>query len=248
MEKLIFPITKREAEKRGIKYSSEANKNALFPSRLRELRKERDVSQATLASALGVSKSTIGLYETGDTLPDAKTIYDIAKYFSVSSDYLLGLSDATKQEFHDFAEMTHFSHLTVAHLQTLGGLGCDTLRNRRNRASFEYLFLSNEFDEILALLREYLDTTSIDFPENNNGLIDMYCELDEKISGISDGLLHVVTSPLLAQTLLSKAQRKIQEAFETVKKNIDDVGGWDKLYAQTKTAPSAADHKGSKND
>ena len=73
MEQLVFPVTKKAAEKQGGVYSSDANKNALFPSRLRELRKEKGVSQDQLANELGVSKSTIGLYETGDTLPDAKT-------------------------------------------------------------------------------------------------------------------------------------------------------------------------------
>ena len=92
MERLIFPVTKKEAEKSERKYSSENNKNALFPSQLRELRKEKGISQETLARDLGVSKSTIGLYETGDTLPDAKTLHDLAVYFGVSSDWLLGLS------------------------------------------------------------------------------------------------------------------------------------------------------------
>lgn len=92
MERLIFPTTKKEAEKSGIPYSSEANKKALFPSQLKELRKKKGISQETLARDLGVSKSTIGLYETGDTLPDAKTLHDIAIYFDISSDWLLGLS------------------------------------------------------------------------------------------------------------------------------------------------------------
>lgn len=93
MEKLIFPVTKKAAEKSGRKYSSEENKNALFPSRLRELRSGRGISQETLAHDLGVSKSTIGLYETGDTLPDAQTLHDLSAYFGVSADWLLGLSD-----------------------------------------------------------------------------------------------------------------------------------------------------------
>ena len=93
MEQLVFPVTKKAAEKQGGTYSSEANKNALFPSRLRELRKEKGVSQDQLSKELGVSKSTIGLYETGDTLPDAKTLRDLAVYFDASADWLLGLSD-----------------------------------------------------------------------------------------------------------------------------------------------------------
>ena len=98
MEKLIFPVTKKEAEKAGALYSSEANKKSLFPSQLRELRKEKGVSQEAVARELGVSKSTIGLYETGDTLPDAKTLYELAKYYDVSADYLLGLSTARSKD------------------------------------------------------------------------------------------------------------------------------------------------------
>ena len=102
MDRLIFPVTKKEADKQGIKYSSQKNKEALFPSRLRELRKGKgkDVSQEALARKLGFSKSTIGLYETGDTLPDAKTLRDLAVYFDVSADYLLGLSDIKTNKTH----------------------------------------------------------------------------------------------------------------------------------------------------
>lgn len=92
MDNPVFPITKIEAEKQGVPYSSEANRRAIFPSRLRELRKKKNVTQARLASALGVSKSTIGLYETGDTLPDARTLRGIVDYFHVSADWLLGIS------------------------------------------------------------------------------------------------------------------------------------------------------------
>lgn len=98
MKQLRFPVTKKEAERTGATYSADANKNALFPSRLRALREERGVSQAALALALGVSKSTIGLYETGDTLPDIKTADDLADYFGISADYLLGRIDVRSRD------------------------------------------------------------------------------------------------------------------------------------------------------
>ena len=54
MEQTFFPVTRREAERSGTKYSSEKNKNAGFPSRLRELRKKKGVSQyAELAKQIG---------------------------------------------------------------------------------------------------------------------------------------------------------------------------------------------------
>lgn len=121
MERLIFPVTKKEAEKKGIKYSSQKNKDALFPSRLRELREKKGISQATLAHDLGVSKSTIGLYETGDTLPDAKTLYDLAAYFCVSSDYLIGLSNVrnTSPSIRKICEITGLSERSCTNLMAI---------------------------------------------------------------------------------------------------------------------------------
>ena len=43
-----------------------------------------------LGKVIGVAESTISLYETGKREPDYKTLANIASYFSVSIDYLLG--------------------------------------------------------------------------------------------------------------------------------------------------------------
>lgn len=119
MERLIFPVTKKEAEKQGIKYSSQKNKEALFPSRLRELREKKGISQEGLARDFEVSKSTIGLYETGDTLPNAKTLHDLAIYFDVSADYLLGLQDtpSTDADIKSVCEYTGLSEFAVNYLK-----------------------------------------------------------------------------------------------------------------------------------
>lgn len=89
----IFPYSKGEAEKAGVKYSSETNRNAFFPATLRMLRDIRGVSQAQFALDVDITKSTASLYEQGDTVPDIKTLARIAEYYDVSADYLLGLSE-----------------------------------------------------------------------------------------------------------------------------------------------------------
>lgn len=91
MESLTFPITK--ADGHDILNRSKINRNAKFPSRLRELRAQKKISQEELRKALGVSKSTISLYEQGDTIPDVKNAVALAEYFQVSCDYLLCQSD-----------------------------------------------------------------------------------------------------------------------------------------------------------
>ncbi len=61
-----------------------------FKDRLRQLRIARGYSQISLAEALGVSKSTIGSYETGDRKPSYDGQAKIAEFFHVSVDYLRG--------------------------------------------------------------------------------------------------------------------------------------------------------------
>ena len=65
----------------------------VFAERLLELRKEKNISQATLANALGVSYSVICYWETDRSEPTAPNIVKIAEFFNVSSDFLLGLEN-----------------------------------------------------------------------------------------------------------------------------------------------------------
>ncbi len=63
-----------------------------FASAIKRLRIERGITQEQLASMLKVSRSTIGMYETGSREPDFETCEAIADIFNVDMDYLLGRS------------------------------------------------------------------------------------------------------------------------------------------------------------
>ena len=65
----------------------------MLGERLKELRKEKKVKQKELAAILGIQESAISLYETNRNTPNDKTKVEIAKYFDVSLDYLLGVID-----------------------------------------------------------------------------------------------------------------------------------------------------------
>lgn len=62
---------------------------------LKELRKKQKVSQQKLATKLGVSRSTVAMWEIGASQPDNNMLLQIASYFNVSIDYLLGNETAT---------------------------------------------------------------------------------------------------------------------------------------------------------
>ena len=62
-----------------------------FAGRFIKLR--RDQTQAEFAEFLGISRPTVGFYESGERIPDAITLERIARRCNVSADWLLGLSD-----------------------------------------------------------------------------------------------------------------------------------------------------------
>lgn len=64
-----------------------------FPTALRDLMRSKKVNQETLANELGFSRQTISQYCSGASDPGLNTLVKIAKYFDVSTDYLLGVSD-----------------------------------------------------------------------------------------------------------------------------------------------------------
>lgn len=64
-----------------------------FGERLKELRIENGLTQLQLAEILDISKSNISKYEAGSVEPNLDIITKSAVYFSIPTDYLLGLSD-----------------------------------------------------------------------------------------------------------------------------------------------------------
>ena len=62
----------------------------MLENNIRNLRKERNMSQDELAEKLGVSRQSISLWETGQTQPSLENVLSLASIFHVSTDALLG--------------------------------------------------------------------------------------------------------------------------------------------------------------
>lgn len=65
-------------------------------ARLRELRRERELTQSDLAKAILVPRVTYTHYELGKRTPDLDTIIQLARFFDVTLDYLLGISEVRR--------------------------------------------------------------------------------------------------------------------------------------------------------
>ena len=61
-----------------------------FPLILAELRDRNGLTQAQLGESVGLSRSTISMYELGKRIPDLPTLEKFADYFNVDIDILAG--------------------------------------------------------------------------------------------------------------------------------------------------------------
>ena len=60
--------------------------------RIKYLRESNNITQTELAKKLNVTRSGVNAWEMGITVPSTQYVVLLAKYFSVSADYLLDLS------------------------------------------------------------------------------------------------------------------------------------------------------------
>lgn len=74
-------------------YITFGDENMNFQKRLKELREEKGITQVDLAKALKTSQGLISQYESGAKHPGLEVIKRIAKFFNVSTDYLIGDTD-----------------------------------------------------------------------------------------------------------------------------------------------------------
>ncbi len=70
----------------------------MLKDKLKELRKKKGITQTEFAKEFNISVGTIGNWETGNREPDYEMLKKIAKYFNVSTDYLLGETDEIKEK------------------------------------------------------------------------------------------------------------------------------------------------------
>ena len=61
----------------------------MVSEKIKSLRLTNAYTQITLANKLGVTRSTVKVWEMGTSMPSAKNIIELSNIFNVSTDYLL---------------------------------------------------------------------------------------------------------------------------------------------------------------
>lgn len=85
----------------------------MFGEMIHNLRKSRNLSQVDVAKALGVSKQTVSNWENDNILPSIDMLIKVARFFSVSTDYLLELDSR------NYLEVSGLTQEQLSHIQMI---------------------------------------------------------------------------------------------------------------------------------
>lgn len=118
-----------------------------FSEKFKELRKSRGLSQQELATYLHTSKSSVNMYERGEREPGLEMLENIADYFNVDMDYLMGKTN--------IANKTLMMNVKPGYQTTLG----ERIKELRQRAGLTQEELAKEIG--------YSTKTSISKIEND---------------------------------------------------------------------------------
>lgn len=99
-----------------MKTADNNSKFPIFSSRLTELRGVK--SRQSVANDLEITRQSLEYYEKGLRLPDVQILAKIAKYYNVSADYLLGLTEQ-KNADKDLAAAADYLGLSEKSIETL---------------------------------------------------------------------------------------------------------------------------------
>ena len=149
----------------------------MFPERLKQLRKEKGMTQLDLAKALDVSGGTVAMWETGKRKPSFEMLDKLTEVFEKRLDYILGVSDdptpfkpgegealvkgrwIVQEEYEDV--MRKFSLLDEFGQKTVAGV----LRTEFARCQEQGTLKSGKSVSVTVKIREVLDPINEDMPD-----------------------------------------------------------------------------------
>lgn len=147
-----------------------------FDENLRSLRKEKDYSQEYLAEKLGVTRQTISKWENGTAMPDLKKLIELAEFFEVSMDSLLGMDYGTESSQQDYNNDS--ADNTAAQIQNSNRYTDSLIQkmNRQNHSNIKKLSIILTVVSIALIISIFTSTSSI------NNLVSRINSLENNVN------------------------------------------------------------------
>ena len=172
-----------------------------FSTQLKMLRQSSGISQQVLADKIGISKSSINMYERGEREPGIETLTRMANFFNVDVDYLFGKSDVKRKSFkikdriekniganvRKLREDSKISKKRFADLLGIDEADVDDLENGKTVPDKEMKF---RICDILHITPDFLDGTIIELLEDGDIDAEYRCTKKQNApdkSGLTEG-------------------------------------------------------------
>lgn len=125
-----------------------------FDAILKKLRKDRNATQKEVSQAIGADQQTLRRYESGERKPDTEMLLRIAKYYNVSADYLLGLSEnsTVEPDMKAAVKCTGLSEKSIEKLKGITHFEFDNSVNTENANIIDMFIQSSYFENLISLL------------------------------------------------------------------------------------------------
>lgn len=183
-------------------------------NRLKNLRKEKGLTQADLAKVLNTNQSQYGKYENGKTNFSIENAKILAGYFGVSVPYLLGLDDGfsidERKKMTPFQSLVRDRGLSLKEISEATGIGYSTLGNynqgSRSPNAKNVQILSEYFDVSIPYLLGYEENSMANKP---NATISI--ELVKEFYSISEKRAKLLQEYMV----LDKKERDILEQIRS---------------------------------
>lgn len=185
-----------------------------FPQSLRSLLAERGLTKKELAAHLGKSGQAISYYCDGTSSPDWETIVEIAKFFSVSTDYLLGFT-ADPDPSPAAVDELGLSAEAVRYLRTLHELRKVPPYEAGRLSLLSYLLGHKRFDWLLTQCVWYVKLKSRKTDNSFWGTPDYdFCNETLMAHGYAVSTPEVQANALFSEMIIPKLRELLTEAAE----------------------------------
>lgn len=210
-----------------------------FGKRILDLREKSGKSQEEICSKLGVTQQTLSRYEKGQRKASIKFVVKASKYFNVSTDYLLGITDikTSNRDIRYIHEHTGLDEFSISTLNNLNNVSSQSEVSHFNEIDTINLLLSqgcstykaynqcynalkDGSNNILKILTSIMNLKYIKSDKliiNDSGEIEKYNPIiynDSHLSSIS-----IDINEILGNILFDKLKKSIVELRKTLKED-----------------------------
>lgn len=103
----------------------------MFDERLKQLRLEKNITQAVLAQEIPIRQASISKYESGAMFPGYDVLIRLCQYFNVTADYLLGLSNVRQPYAQTFnSNLTEDEKVSLKYYRRLSSESQDIIKGK----------------------------------------------------------------------------------------------------------------------